>query len=262
MGSWENQAMKEFLKVILGMNLGSLSHLARGQFSEFWNGCMCALSSGRFPPPTSNLPIPPIGLGEILKERSAKIILNASRTEEGILPCEQAMALVSILAVEKPKSVLEIGTFMGATTLLLAENCPEATIHTVDLPIGFEPHQPHRNELPKDDFHLISRRVVGREFQGKPVASRIVQHFADTAQWDFAPVKSATFFFIDGSHTYEYCKNDSNKCYDLCGGRGVFLWHDCDRNHPGVVRFLMEWRSVGRDIRRIEGTPLAYWKNL
>ena len=68
------------------------------------------------------------------------------------------------------------------------------------------------------------------------------------------------FFFIDGSHTYEYCKNDSEKCWELCGGRGVFLWHDCDNVHPGVIRLIAEWRHLGRDIRLVNGTALAYLK--
>jgi hypothetical protein len=79
--------------------------------------------------------------------------------------------------------------------------------------------------------------------------------------WDSREAGSPTFFFIDGSHTYEYCKNDSEKCFALCDGKGVFLWHDCDEAHPGVVRFVMEWRQMGRDIRRISGTPIAYWKS-
>src|SRR5215467_10856682 len=52
---------------------------------------------------------------------------------------------------------------------------------------------------------LLRRRVVGREFKGHECASRIRQHFADTASWDFREAGQPTFFFIDGTHTYEYC---------------------------------------------------------
>jgi hypothetical protein len=38
----------------------------------------------------------------------------------------------------------------------------------------------------------------------------------------------------------------------------LFVWHDCDNAHPGVAKFLSEWRKKGFDIRRIEGTPLAF----
>src|ERR1035437_494542 len=41
-----------------------------------------------------------------------------------------------------------------------------------------------------------------------------------------------------------------------------FLWHDCDDRHPGIVRFLLEWRELGRDVCRIHGTSLAFWRKL
>jgi hypothetical protein len=169
------------------------------------------------------------------------------------------MVLLSILVAESPREVLEIGTYMGHTTRQMAENLETATIHTVDLPESFSVEQ-DAQPYPKDDFHLINRRIVGREFKEHACASRIRQHFADTANWSFTAAGHPTFFFIDASHTYEYCKNDSEKCLALCDGRGVFLWHNCDDGHPGVVRLILEWRRQGRDIRRISGTPIAYWK--
>jgi hypothetical protein len=42
----------------------------------------------------------------------------------------------------------------------------------------------------------------------------------------------------------------------------VFLWHDCDDSHPGVVRYIFECRRRGMDIKRIAGTPIAYWKRV
>jgi hypothetical protein len=253
-------SIKNAAKTVLGFNLASLPPLVRGRADTFLNSCLCALSAARFPSPTANLPIPSVTLASLLGSRKVDIRLSVGRDEEGILPYDQALALVTVLVAECPASILEIGTFMGATTRLMAENCPKAVIHTVDLPPEYDLASSSQRVMPKDDFQLITRRVVGREFLGTLYADRIVQHFADTADWDFSPAGSPTFFFIDGSHTYEYCKNDSDKCFALCGGKGVFLWHDCDRNHPGVIRCLMEWRAMGRDVRRIEGTPLAYWK--
>jgi len=172
------------------------------------------------------------------------------------------MALLSILAAENPREVLAIGTFMGHTaTKSMAENLNDALIHTVDLPPDFSAQQASPGEPPKDDFHLIAQRVVGREFKGQPIERRIRQHFGDTAIIDFHEFGKPTFFFIDGSHTYEYCKQDSEKCFALCGGVGTFLWHDVDESHPGVVKFILEWRSLGRNISRIEGTAVAYWKS-
>jgi hypothetical protein len=143
----------------------------------------------------------------------------------------------------------------------MAENLDKAIVHTVDLPPDFSAKPDSKNGSGKDDFHLIARRIVGREFKGQPVEQRIRQHFGDTATINFQEFGRPTFFFIDGSHTYEYCKQDSEKCFSLCGGTGTFLWHDCDVTHPGVIKFILEWRSLGRNIVRIEGTAIAYWKS-
>ena len=258
--SQSTKAMKTFLKTVAGFNLATLVHLIHAKCGLFIRSCSCALSAARFPDPTADIGIPVIQLGKIIGARKPAVHLQVKRDEEGVLPSDQALVLAAILVAENPTSILEIGTFVGSTTRLIAENCPHAVVHTVDLPLDFTVASAKESPLPKDDFQLISRRVVGREFSGQPCQSRIVQHLADTAEWDFSEAGSPTFFFIDGSHTYEYCKNDSEKCFELCRGNGVFLWHDCDWNHPGVIRCLMEWRSMGRDVRRIAGTPLAYFK--
>jgi predicted O-methyltransferase YrrM len=204
--------------------------------------------------------IPEIGLSEILGDRHAKIQLTVMPYEDGMMPSNEAMILLSILAAESPQEVLEIGTFMGHTTRAMAENLPNSKIHTVDLPLDYKPDTSAARQVPMDDFHLIEQRVVGREFQNEQVRNRIVQHYANTANWDFSAAGHPNFIFIDGSHTYEHCKNDSEKCLEIASAAAVFLWHDCDGRHPGVTRFIMDWRKLGRDVRRVSGTSLAYWK--
>jgi hypothetical protein len=200
-------------------------------------------------------------LNTILPENKRAIRLELFRHQDGSIPIHEAVALQSILVAESPKEVLEIGTYMGHTTKAMAENLPDAIIHTVDLPPDFAPQENDHENIPKDDFHLIRRRVVGREFKDQAVETRIRQYFGDTALMDFREFGHPTFFFIDGSHTYEYCKQDSEKCFALCNGACTFLWHDFDMGHPGVVEFMAEWRAMGRNILRIEGTAIAYWKS-
>ncbi len=212
-------------------------------------------------PPTGISAIPVISLDEILGATKVELRLAVQRYEDGILPYNQALALLAVAVAAAPKVVLEIGTFMGHTTKQLAMNLPEAIIHSVDLPLHFAPEKDSVNEMKKDDFHLIAKRQVGREYRGTLYETRIRQHFVDTGVWDFKEAAGANLFFIDGSHTYDYCKNDSDRCYELCQGKGVFLWHDCDETHPGVIKALLEWRAIGRNVVRIEGTPIAYWKN-
>ena len=260
--------IKKWIQFLLGFNGASIVRGLRLGFPEFINGCFTSLDAAH--PRQDRIEnqrkkqlksIPEKALNEILGDRKTTIKLNVQPYEDGILPYNEAMALLSILTAENPREVLEIGTFMGHTTKAMAENLPNAIIHTVDLPPDFsKPENPDPN-MPKDDFHLIARRVVGREFRGQAVEQRIKQHFGDTASMNFTEFGRPTFFFIDGSHTYEYCKQDSEKCFASCGGAGVFLWHDCDITHPGVIKLILEWRGLGRNIARIENTAAAYWKN-
>jgi Methyltransferase domain len=204
--------------------------------------------------------IPEVTLLYILANRKPSIQLTVQNYEDGMLPLEHAIALLAIAVVENPKEVFEIGTFCGHTTKLLAQNLSNALIHTIDLPPDFSPENDFGRKIPKDDFHLIRQRTIGREYKTENGSERIIQHYGDTADWDFSLIANANFFFIDGSHTYEYCKNDSEKCYLACAGKGTFVWHDCDLDHLGVLKFLQEWRALGRNIVRIRGTSLAYWK--
>lgn len=260
--------MKKWIQIMLGLNGASLIRGLRLGLAEFANGCMASLQTvhpfqdrAESRAQRDLKKIPAIALDEILDAQRAAIKLEVQKYDEGMMPSHEAMALLSILVTDRPREVLEIGTFMGHTTKAMAENLDDAIIHTVDLPPDFSVQQDPNGGPPKDDFHLIQRRIVGREFKGQAVAGRIRQHFGDSAKMDFRAIGRPTFFLIDGSHTYEYCKLDSEKCFMLCNGCGTFLWHDCDAIHPGIIKFILEWRALGRNIVRIEGTCLAYWKS-
>jgi hypothetical protein len=259
--------MKNAVRFLLGFNLASVVRGCRLGFGEFVNSCFKSIiavhpleSRKKIAEEHALKSIPQVSLDEILGHRKVPIKLTVQRHEDGMLWTHEAQVLLSLLVLENPKEVLEIGTYMGHTTRRMAENLPDALIHTLDLPVDYSMTETTAGLPPKDDFHLIKHRIVGREFKNQECEKRIVQHFGDTAVFDFKELGHPAFFFIDGSHTYEYCKQDTEKCLALCNGQGTFLWHDCDEWHPEVVRFIREWRAAGKEIVRIKGTSLAYWK--
>lgn len=254
--------LKNILKITFGFNLASLFHLLKNGPSLFIEASKRAFTAAHTTDTSILATIPTLPLEKLLGGTKQTITLNIGNKEDGAMPYYQAIPFVSLLVKHNPKVVVEVGTFLGHTTKLIAQNLPEVTVHTMDLPPDFSTKKDTVTNLNKDDFHLIEKRKTGREFLGTEYEKRIVQHLGDTGTYDFNIIKDATFFFIDGSHTYDYCKNDSEKCYEICKGKGVFLWHDCDFAHPGVVQFIKEWRNLGRNIVRIEGTPLAYLNSL
>lgn len=178
--------------------------------------------------------------------------------DDGALPSDQLQILLKLLVKNQPRIVLEIGTFMGTTTAAIAEALPNAVVHTIDLPLGASVP----DEAGKD-AHLVQRRIVGRDYVGRACSNRIVQHLCNTLT-DFPLMPAPDFVFIDADHSYEGCRNDSEKALALVAHRSAtFVWHDCDATHPGVVQLLHEWRhAFKRDIRKIADAPLAYWKKL
>ena len=201
--------------------------------------------------------IPEVTLTELVGGRPTIMIDSTYSYVEGSLPWCDIVPLIAVLVDRAPKAVLEIGTFNGHTTRLLALNLPSSTIHTVDLPTIFNTES-DASPLKKDDFHLISRRNVGHEYLSDPSISNVVQHFGDTASWHFSNANNATFFFIDGSHTYEYARNDTEKVLAArCGQNTTLVWHDCDEFHPGVVRWLRDMIGAGYPVMRIAGSHLG-----
>jgi hypothetical protein len=193
-----------------------------------------------------------------LIDSSPTVLLDASyRYEDRGLSVDQLLIVLALLRQRQPKTVLEIGTFCGTTTKAMAFNLPDSTIHTVDLPLDYDPRLDSESVIPKDDLHLVRTRRVGESYRIDPRCSHIIQHFTDTANWDFLPAQGATFVFIDGSHTYEYCKNDTNKALAICGPDAIFVWHDCDLFHPGVVTCLNELLAAGHKVVRVRGTTLG-----
>ena len=250
--------MNRWVEVGLGLSPAALIRGFRLGPAEVYRGARRSFAATA---PFGSRALPEVALDDILGSNRVEVKLLVMRYEDGMMPRHDALPLLSILVMERPREVLEIGTFMGHTARAMAENLESTIIHTVDLPEDFSAAtDPTQAEIPKDDFHLVAKRRVGREFKGTELENRIVQHFGDTAVIDFHQLGEPSFFFIDGSHTYEYCKNDSEKCLAISSPGATFLWHDCDAGHPGVVRCLAEWRAAGRNVVRIAGTAVGYWK--
>lgn len=202
--------------------------------------------------------IPEIPLNECVKSQPIIAVDGLYSYIDGSLPWCDIVALLSVIVDRRPNCVLEIGTFNGHTTRLLALNLPDSSIHTVDLPENYDAIGSNGSPFPKDDFHLIQARKVGKAYRSDPSIKNITQHYGDSADWDFSSADGATFYFIDGSHTYEYARNDTEKAIAAVQGRpATLVWHDCNDTHPGVTRWLAEMISNGLPVKHICGTNVA-----
>src|SRR5271157_1488262 len=198
-----------------------------------------------------------IELSEAISARRCVFIDGSLAYADGSLGIQDQAALMSLLRDREPDVVLEIGTYNGATTRLIALNLPRAKIQTLDLPTDISSEEIHQSKLPKDDFHLIGNRRVGEAIVSDPALTNVTQHFGDSATWDFSPVQGLDFVFIDGSHTYQYVRSDTIRCAEAAVGRATFVWHDFDYCHYDVVRYLAEMSNAGLPVRHIEMTNMV-----
>jgi len=178
----------------------------------------------------------------------------------GSMTITEISSLCHLVTARRPRKVLEIGSFKGLTTLNIAMNAPEAEIHTLDLPPGFDPSE---TEFENRDINIIRARGF-YYYEGREEASRVHQHYGDTATFDYGKIGGGVdLCLIDAAHSYEYVRNDTAKTLPLMTEGSLMLWHDYGRNDfltkPedawGVTRFLHEIASTG--VKIIQGTSLG-----
>lgn len=154
----------------------------------------------------------------------------------------------------KPKTVIEIGTFRGETTDLMAQNLINADIYTLDLSPDFSNHS-YRPDA--DDLEVLKLRKPDSYIQDSYVTnSRIHQIYGDSAIFDFKNI-NLTFdlAFIDGAHSYEYVKNDTEKLLPLMSSGGWIIWDDYCFSFPQIIEYVNTFRK--KKAIHIYGTRLA-----
>ncbi|GAB4401703.1 MAG: hypothetical protein OHK0053_24810 [Microscillaceae bacterium] len=169
-------------------------------------------------------------------------------------------ALCKIIAQQKPKTVLEIGTANGGSLFLNTKLAhPEALIISLDLPGGrFGGGYPAF----KEDFY--------RSFatQGQKIALlRADSHHPDSLKKvkDILEGRPVDFLFIDGDHTYEGVKADYTLYSPLVAQNGIIAFHDIAPHPPEWnVQVDKFWDEVklGQNYQEIIENPAQGWAGI
>ena len=199
-----------------------------------------------------------IPLGDIIAKASMVQLVRPNYQNGNVSP-EESLAIAALVAWKKPVHSLEIGTFDGNTTLQIAANCAErGTVWTLDLPLDNK-HIPD-GVADADGQFILSTVRHEKRFINTSFASRVIEIFGDSKSFDFESVLKGTrldLVFIDGSHSYEYVRSDTERIMPLLGPMAVIIWHDYCRNWPGVVRYLNEL-GQSYPLLHIAGTNLVF----
>ena len=161
--------------------------------------------------------------------------------DEWQLPLKELVAIGAICRHLRPRKILEFGTYLGSTTLVMALNTPRETeILTLDLDPNLR--QTHRHGLGVG----LPEFSVGSAFRARPEESRIRQLLGDSRTFDFEPfTASVDLVFIDSDHTFEFVKRDTDSALRILRPGGTIVWDDYrwDERHPecgGVTRCVNE----------------------
>jgi len=260
---WLRTAGIALRNVLLGGNAAALSLLARpGKLVEYASESLFLLKAM-----TGRRGIPEANVFEVLEApATSPVQLRLLRGSFGFQPTASLMsdlvALCLLARILEPRRIFEIGTATGSSTLHLALNAPDATVFTLDLPPGDFARVALRTTL-MDDAH-IRPSVRGHQpvFLGTEAESRIVALHGDSAAFDFSPYHgNIDLFFVDGAHSYEYVRNDTERALDCVRPGGVIAWHDFGRaGVNGVSRYLRELAAAGRTVYAVPGGSLAFMR--
>jgi len=164
----------------------------------------------------------------------------------GMLGLVEQIVLAMIVVRRRPSVMFEIGTYLGATSVLLAANSPpHARVYTLDLQPTKEGRLTRFPQTAKSI--IVGSPRVGELFRNSTSSHKIVQLLGDSATYDFSPYfGQVSLVFVDGNHQYDNVKADSYNALELIAPGGMIIWHDYETEYgPDVVRCLNE---LGRSL--------------
>jgi predicted O-methyltransferase YrrM len=207
---------------------------------------------------------------KIANEREQLIILmpggGSNTYEHACLAC-----IVKWIA---PKTILEIGTYLGATTRVLFLNSGADTeIYTVDLPGDYVPTANITDKALAQRSIELARSGSDRPYL--PRSPRVHLRLGDSVTLNWREVvegKPVDLILIDGSHSAFYAIHDTRKALEVLSQRGAIVWHDAWYRDYGyysdgyrvheAIRAVLSTTQQSH-VFRMRGTEYAvYWPEL
>lgn len=225
---------------VLGANTASLRFWSQPKDAyRYWNACLFLRNS--------------MGRGGLEKRHVWEVFERAQKETELHFPAlpnswicydpsylSDLVHLGFLCQAVRPRTVFEIGTSTGYSSLFLAANTsPDTKIWTLDLPTADSAKTDHA-------LTLYDREIVEdchRQepcFVGHPLGKRIERVYGDSANFNFSPYRRLVdLFFVDGAHSYEYVRTDTLNAVRCCHQGSVIAWHDYGRS--GLSRDVTKW---------------------
>ncbi|GLR26169.1 O-methyltransferase [Limnobacter litoralis] len=197
--------------------------------------------------------------------------VNIPSPDIGGMTLLESSVLVSLARLIDARSLFEFGTFMGATTLLLAENTPpDAQVVTLDLPDLSSSQLESDQSSVLTDGHandaFLTRRFAAqgarciRRAQAS-VQSKVQQVLEDSMKLDVVArgyENQFDFVFVDGGHAFSIVQQDTRNAYRMIKADAVVVWHDYRSTIHNEVTTFLDGHAVGRRIFHVANTMIAF----
>ena len=164
--------------------------------------------------------------------------------------------LIHIFSDKKsiPKTMIEIGSYMGESTMIFASSGIFETIHSIEphqgIEIFSEQYQYTWKDIEKE--YKINTRHFNNIIHHKDFSYNVLDKFEDN---------SIDFIYIDADHTYESVKKDIESYLPKLKDGGVIGGHDYQDEWQGVINAVNE--TIGKPNNTFcDGSWIKQKKNL
>ena len=121
---------------------------------------------------------------------------------------------------------------------------PRLRSSTLDLPEKYTEAEVETLSRGDKEWVRLSRTSTGFAFQGHPAAARIHQLRGNSLTFEPPPeLHNVDLCFIDGGHSYECIKADTQTALKILAPNGVIVWDDYSWFAEGVGQYLTELRQ-------------------
>jgi len=201
----------------------------------------------------SKITLPVVQINELIPNFSGTLDVF-SYLGGGSLPTD-ILLLKELSKQIKECSYFEIGTWRGESVINVATTAKEC--YTLNL---------SKQEI----LQLgLSEKYAGLHSFYSKTANNITQLYGNSIDYGFSALnKKFDLIFIDGNHTYEYIKNDTEKVFKhLTHENSVVVWHDYAYNpetiRPEVLSAILDGipSELGDNLYHVSNTMCAIYTN-
>lgn len=171
--------------------------------------------------------------------------------------------LIGLLAgAVRPRNALEIGTGSGKSTFSIAAQLQEdGSLITVDAPLEWHDPSSYMDDATLTETSNFTRAYRIPDWDSSPLVEKITAIREDSRSLDYSRFDfQFDFVFIDGSHSEEAVRQDTEQVIPYLADGAVLLWHDygSSKLSHGVTAYLHEFSARSRwPVHVIEYTTLA-----